>query len=113
MKSTIIFSLFTLSIFVGGFFTGSYIGIAAGATPAVNQIWAGAKEMQAAIILINENDVDKAKTLLCNSIKTRLVIMNMAKPAQTTIADRQLQELEESTYQRINKDKRALAEICI
>ena len=111
MKSTIIFSLFTLSIFVGGFFSGSYIGIAAGATPAVNQIWAGAKEMQAAIILINEND--KAKTLLCNSIKTRLVIMNMAKPAQTTIADRQLQELEESTYQRINKDKRALAEICI
>jgi len=81
VKSTIIFSLFTLSIFVGGFFAGSYIGI--------------------------------PKTLLCNSIKTRLVIMNMAKPAQTTIADRQLQELEESTYQRINKDKRALAEICI
>ena len=113
VKSKIVFSLFTLCVFVAGFFSGSYMGLASSATPAVNQIWAGAKEMQAAITYINQDEVDKAKTLLCNSIKTRIVIMNMAKPAQTAIADRQLQELEESTYQRINKDKPGLAAICI
>jgi len=113
VKSKIVFSLFTLCIFVIGFFSGSYIGIAFSATPAVNQIWAGAKEMQAAISLINQNEVDEAKSLLCNSIKTRIVIMNMAKPVQTSVTDRQLQELEESTYQKTDKDKQELTAICI
>lgn len=113
MKSKIVFSLFTLCVFVVGFSSGSYIGIASSAIPAVNQIWAGAKEMQGAITLINRGEIDKAKTLLCNSINTRIVIMNMAKPVQTAVADRQLQELEESTYQRINKDMPELEAICI
>jgi len=36
----------------------------------------------------------------------------MAKPMQTKIADLQLKELEESTYQLIEKDKPELATIC-
>ena len=112
MTSKIILSLFTLLIFLAGLGSGMYFGIAAGTAPAVGQLWAGAKEMQAAIILIDKNMPQKAKTLLCSSIKTRIVIMDLSKPLQGEIIVRQTQELEQFVYQNVAKGKSELSDIC-
>ncbi|MDN3652524.1 hypothetical protein QWY77_07065 [Thalassotalea ponticola] len=94
MKSKILFSLFTLVIFVAGTLFGGYAGIAASNAPSVGQLWAGAKEMQAAIGLIDANEPNKARSLLCNSIKTRLVIMEMSEPLLNDGVKAQSKELE-------------------
>ena len=113
MKSKIIFSIFIVLIFLSGLGLGLYGGMAAGAAPSVGQLWAGAKEMQGAISLIDKEEPNKARDLLCNSIKTRLIIMELAKPLQTEAASRQVQELEEYVYSNVTKDKTYLSKLCI
>ena len=68
--------------------------------------------MQAAITLIDKNMPQEAKSLLCSSIKTRLVIMDLSKPLQGQIVDRQTQELEQFVYQNVEKNKSQLSDIC-
>jgi hypothetical protein len=113
MKSKIIFSIFVLLIFLSGIGLGMYGGLAVGASPSVYQLWAGAKEMQAAISLIDKKEVKKARSLLCNSIKTRVVIMDFAQPIKTKTSSTQLEEVEDYVFGQIKKDKSELSEICI
>lgn len=56
MKSKILFALFALAIFCSGVATGAYFGVSAGASPAIGQLWAGAKEMQAIVETIDNGD---------------------------------------------------------
>ena len=113
MKSKIIFSIFIILIFISGLGIGIYGGMAAGAGPSVGQLWAGAKEMQVAISLIDNQESNKARNVLCNSIKTRLIIMGVAKPLQTEAASRQVQELEEYVYSNVKNDAAELSALCI
>ncbi|MDP2560917.1 hypothetical protein [Psychrobium sp. 1_MG-2023] len=113
MKSKIIFSIFIVIVFLSGLGVGLYGGMAAGVVPSVGQLWAGAKEMQGAIYLIDKQESNKARELLCNSIKTRLIIMDMAKPLQTEASSRQVQELEAYTYGSVKKGKAELNALCI
>jgi len=113
MKSKIIFSIFILFVFFSGIGVGMYGGISVGASPSVSQLWAGAKEMQAAITFIDKQEVDKARSLLCNSIKTRVVIMDFAQPIKTKISSNQLEDVEGYVFGQIKKDKSGLSAICI
>jgi hypothetical protein len=113
MKSRIIFSIFILLIFLTGLGVGIYGGIAVGASPSVSQLWAGAKEMQAAISLIDKQEADKARSLLCNSIKTRIVIMDFAQPIKSSTSSNQIEELESYVFGQIEKDKKEFSAICI
>lgn len=113
MKSKIIFSIFVLLVFLSGVGIGIYGGIAVGASPSVSQLWAGAKEMQAAISYIDQQKSDKARSLLCNSIKTRVVIMDFAQPIKTNVSSNQVEELENYVFGLIAEDKEELSAICI
>lgn len=113
MKSKIIFSIFVLLVFLSGIGVGMYGGLAVGASPSVSQLWAGAKEMQAAISLIDKQEVSKARSLLCNSIKTRVVIMDFAQPIKNNTSSSQLQDVEDYVFGQMKKDKSELSAVCI
>jgi hypothetical protein len=113
MKSKIIFSIFVLLVFLSGIGVGMYGGLAAGASPSVSQLWAGAKEMQGAISYIDQQKPDKARSLLCNSIKTRVVIMDFAQPIKTNVSSNQVDELENYVFGEIEKNKKELSALCI
>jgi len=113
MKSKILFSLFILVVFCSGVATGAYLGVSAGASPAIGQLWAGAKEMQAIVSLIDKAEHEKAKQLACMSIGNRVTIMNYAKPFSSETIDRQTKELEESVFKKIEQDKKALGKLCL
>jgi len=112
VKSKMLFSLFVLLIFVIGALFGGSITLSSIYAPSVGQVWAGAKEMQGAILLIDDDKPDKAKELLCNSIRSRLVIMEMTEPFLNKGLKEQASELEHLT----NSIKRAPKEfggVCI
>ena len=111
MKSKIIFSIFVLFVFLSGAAVGMYGGIAVGASPSVSQLWAGAKEMQAAISYIDQQKTDKARSLLCNSIKTRVEIMDFVQPIKSEVSSGQIKELEKYVFSI--KDKQELSAVCI
>ena len=111
MKSKIIFSIFILVVFLSGIGIGMYSGLAVGAAPSVSQLWAGAKEMQAAISYIDQQKPEKARSLLCNSIKTRVVIMDFVQPIKSEISSGQIKELEKYLFN--SKDKEKLNAVCI
>lgn len=113
MKSKILFALFTLAIFCSGVTAGAYFGVSAGASPAIGQLWAGAKEMQAIVETIDNGDFEKAKALACMSIETRIVIMDATKPFGSETIDRQTREVEEYVFSNVNKDKKTLGELCL
>ncbi len=113
MKSKIIFSTFILLVFLSGAGVGVYVGGTVVASPLVYQVWAGAKEMQGAISYIDQQKSDKARSLLCNSIKARIVIMDFAQPIKTNASSNQVEELENYVFGQIAKDKKELSAICI
>lgn len=84
-----------------------------GASPSVSQLWAGAKEMQAAISLIDKQEINKARSLLCNSIKTRVVIMDFAQPIKSETSSKQLEDVESYVFGQIKKDRAELSAVCI
>ena len=112
MKSKIIFSIFTLLIFISGFGIGIYGGMSVVGSPTIGQLWAGAKEMQAAISFIDNQEPTKARNVLCNSIKTRLIIIGMTKPLQIEADSRQVQELEDYVYGNVKSDEPELSSLC-
>lgn len=111
MKSKIVFSIFVLIVFLSGLGIGLYGGVAVGASPSVSQLWAGAKEMQAAISYIDQQKIDKARSLLCNSIKARVVIMDSVQPIKSEIFSNQIQKLEKYVFNQ--KDKQVLNKVCV
>lgn len=112
MKSKIIFSLFFLFIFLAGLTAGFFGAILHSASPVIGQVWAGAKEMQAAISLIDKNELSKARTLLCNSIQTRLVIIEQLQPIKNEATFNAHEELNGYLYQSIIRDKPELRATC-
>jgi len=113
MKSKIIFSLFVLMVFLSGLVAGFYGGILNAASPVIGQLWAGAKEMQAAISLIDKNELIKARNLLCSSIQTRLVIMDELQPIKSKMVSNSQKELESYLYKNIKKDRAEFSATCI
>jgi len=113
MKSKILFSLFTLIIFCSGLGIGAYFGVAAGSTPSVGQLWAGAKEMQAIVESINNENYHKAKQLACMSIETRVTIMDFANPFGSKVIDSQTREVEESIFSEATKNTTELSNVCL
>jgi hypothetical protein len=111
MKSKIVYSIFILFVFLSGLGLGVYGGISLGTSPASYQLWAGAKEMQGAISYIDQRKVDKARSLLCNSIKSRLVIMDLTHPIKSGSFVSNFKELEKYVYNP--KDKQELTAVCI
>lgn len=45
-------------------------------------------------------------------IETRIVIMDVTKPFGSETVDRQTREIEEYIFSNVNKDKKALGELC-
>lgn len=113
MKSKVLFSIFVLLVFLSGIGIGIYGGLAVSSSPSVSQIWAGAKEMQGAISYIDQQKPNKARSLLCNSIKTRVVIMDFAQPIKTNVSSNQVEELKNYVFGEIEKDKKELSALCI
>lgn len=113
MKSKIVFSIFILVVFLSGIGVGMYGGLTVGASSSVSQLWAGAKEMQAAISLIDKQEIKKARSLLCNSIKTRVVIMDIAQPIKNNTSSSQLDDVKDYVFGQIKKDRAQLSAICI
>ncbi|GAA6204713.1 MULTISPECIES: hypothetical protein, partial [Thalassotalea] len=113
MKSKIIFSLFIIFIFLSGLTAGFLGGILNAASPVIGQVWAGAKEMQAAISLIDKNELSRARDLLCNSIQTRLVIMDQLQPVKSETTSNIHKVLEGYLYEDIKKDKPEFRATCI
>jgi len=113
VKSKIVFSIYILLVFIFGLGSGLYLGFSVGISPQVYQLWAGANEMQAAISYIDRQENNKARALLCNSIKTRVEIINQVQLVQTDVMSHQVQELEKYVYDNLEVDKEELKVTCI
>ncbi|GHE85476.1 hypothetical protein [Thalassotalea profundi] len=112
MKSKIIFSIFILFIFILGLAIGLYGGVKVGASRSVTELWAGAKIMQGAISYIDQQKPDKARSLLCNSIKTRVEIMDFVQPIKSRESSNEIEELEHYVFGLIEEDKSILTATC-
>lgn len=113
MKSKIIFSLFILIVFLSGLTAGFLGGILNAASPVIGQLWASSKEMQAVISLIDEKKFSKARNLLCNSIQTRLVIMDQLQPIKNETTSNSHKKIESYLYEDIRKDKPEFRATCM
>jgi len=80
VKSKILFAIFTLIIFTSGAGLGVYIGTSSAAGSNVSQLYAGSLELHAVYNLIEKEEYDSAKKLICNSLITRVNILALSKP---------------------------------
>ena len=69
--------------------------------------------MQAAIFLIDKKESTKARNLLCNSIQTRLTIMESLQPIKNEATSNSHKEFENYLYEDIKRDKPKFHAICI
>ncbi|QSX34427.1 hypothetical protein JYB87_04025 [Shewanella avicenniae] len=65
-------------VFISGFFAGAYFMFAGGNLSLSSQLYAGGMEMVAVLRSLDKNEQSRAKSILCNSINTRLVIISTA-----------------------------------
>ena len=107
----IITSVFVIFFFLAGIGIGGYFGVALGTSPSVGQVWAGAKEMQGAITYIDQQKVNEARSLLCNSIKARVLIMDVTQPIKSEVSSGQIEELEKYVFNK--EDIKKLRAVCI
>lgn len=80
MKSKFLFAVFTLIIFVSGAGLGIYVGGSSAAGSNSSQLYAGSLELRAVYNLIEKEEYESAKNLICNSLVTRLNILELSKP---------------------------------
>ena len=97
MKSKILLSIFCIVLFAAGLVLGWLGGTSASAGSNVSQLYAGALELRAIHHHIDKQDYAAAKRLICNSLKARHAILELAKPA---ISSRKSQEVE-ALYQSV------------
>ena len=118
MKSKIIFSVFTLIIFLLGFFGGFYAGIVGGAGSYSSQLYAGAQEMSGALNYLAsygsvKGNLQGAKTVLCRSINTRLNILDAAEPM---LNPRKVDEIsaikQQWLFNNVNRSKENMDKLC-
>lgn len=80
MKSKILFAIFTLTIFISGAGLGIYVGGSSAAGSNASQLYAGSLELRAVYNLIEKEEYESAKNLICNSLVTRVNILELSKP---------------------------------
>lgn len=113
MQSKIIFSVFILAIFLLGLTGGFYAGTVGAAGSNSSQLYAGAQEMRAALMSLEEKDIREAKSTLCRSIQTRLQILDLAKPVLSKRKKDEVSSIKQAwLYDNINQSKEGLMEIC-
>ena len=113
MKAKIIFSVFTLIIFLLSFFGGFYAGIVGGAGSYSSQLYAGAQEMSGALNYLEQGNLQGAKTVLCRSINTRLQILDAAEPM---LNPRKVDEIsaikQQWLFNNVNRSKENMDKLC-
>lgn len=113
MQSKIIFSVFILAIFLLGLVGGFYAGVVGAAGSNSSQLYAGAQEMRAALMSLEEKDIKKAKSTLCGSIQTRLQILDLAQPALSKRKKDEVSSIKQAwLYDNINQSKDGFMDIC-
>ncbi|MBS3797660.1 MULTISPECIES: hypothetical protein [unclassified Pseudoalteromonas] len=114
MKSKIILSLFVLVVFLAGLVSGFYAGMVGASASMSAELYAGGQTMRAALFSLEKNDIEKAKATLCNSIKTRINILELSSP---TLSDQQLSEVsalkQHWLHNNIDKNLGKFREVCI
>ncbi|MBT0586145.1 hypothetical protein [Alteromonas oceanisediminis] len=80
MKSKLLISLFFIALFISGGALGLFVGVSGAAGSNVNQVFSGAVELAAISELIERKEYTEAQQFTCRSLKTRMAIMDAAKP---------------------------------
>ncbi len=113
IQSKFIFSVFILAIFLLGLIAGFYAGTVGATGSNSSQLYAGAQEMRAALISLEQNDIKKAKSTLCRSIQTRLQILDLANLVLSKRKKDEVSSIKQAwLYDNINQSKEGLMEIC-
>lgn len=80
MKKILLYALFCVVICIGSLFVGFRAGISSAAGSNVSQLYAGSLELWRVNHLIHTQQYEQASLMICRSLRTRLSILEMAKP---------------------------------
>lgn len=113
MKSKLLFALFTVVISLLSLFAGFVAGTSNIAGSNVSQLYYGALELQAIQHYIDTQRYEEAKKLICNSLKARVNIMNLAKPMMSSRKSDEIDQFSQSLLvSEIENNEAALLDNC-
>jgi hypothetical protein len=81
MKSIFLFALFSVVVSIVSIGIGLTAGVSGAAGSNVSQLYAGSIKLKAIHDLIDKKEYDKAKEVICSSLKARFNILEIARPS--------------------------------
>lgn len=113
MKSKLLFALFTVVISLLSLFAGFVAGTSNIAGSNVSQLYYGALELQAIQHYIDTQRYEKARELICSSLKARVNILNLAKPMMSSRKSDEIDQFSQSLLvSEIENNEAALLDNC-
>lgn len=79
MKNSIILAILGVFLFVIGLLAGASLGVSSGANSNSTELYNSTLQLSATYQLIENGEYEKAKQFICDSVKTRIQLLEIGK----------------------------------